>query len=523
MLSSRLQENGFRVVRYSPQQINTGATAQVAKDLKHAIYHAIWIDLPLAGRHVPKDRMHSALTQVCRWLQLASESEAFASVFGAFGHAWNHEGFQALMREHGFKKSFHRACHFGFKLDIEQPMPSKICFVCLSCPKLPSHPCRCNVSQNEHKLDWSTSQSSVARRPRQKLQQDIALAVVQTMIHTISNMPPKDKQGPQNKTHVSSTETEQGQEHGAAASRHEGGLQQSEKQVFSHDSIRKVHDDTPDCLVSSTSVLHEKCQSCHMLMPSSETWCRVCEEPIRHTAMNSQDSQTALADSPNLYFPTEEKIRQKDRLKKMKAAGEQPKTRKVHIESHFDDCGTDFGSLAPFMTCEDNEVVADSEPLSVHHAIECVHGFDLIQCCEHTFRAETLEVALHVLSSVSSNLDFVEICGGVCRTSAICIRKHLPAGENFDLITHCNLSDPRQQELVLQYFEKHRPLVAIMSPRSIPSELSMHHESPPHSRFCAELALFQHQNQRFSFWTNPARKFVFCKNILGMCFILFRP
>eukprot|EP00435_Cladocopium_sp_Y103_P042058 s696_g11.t1 len=55
----------------------------------------------------------------------------------------------------------------------------------------------------------------------------------------------------------------------------------------------------------------------------------------------------------------------------MKAAGEQPKTRKVHIESHFDDCGTDFGSLAPFMTCEDNEVVADSELLSVHHAIEC--------------------------------------------------------------------------------------------------------------------------------------------------------
>ena len=100
-----------------------------------------WIDLPLPGRHIPKERMHSAVCQLGRWLQLASEVGTKAGVFAAFGQSWNYASFQTLMQSHGFRKTYHRACHFGLKLDPQQEAPSKICFVFLGNKDVSPHPC----------------------------------------------------------------------------------------------------------------------------------------------------------------------------------------------------------------------------------------------------------------------------------------------------------------------------------------------------------------------------------------------
>jgi hypothetical protein len=72
-LASHLQDLGWKAVRFSPQQIGVGATSQISQDIKQGLYHLLWIDLPLPGRHISKERMHSAVCQLSRWLQLASE------------------------------------------------------------------------------------------------------------------------------------------------------------------------------------------------------------------------------------------------------------------------------------------------------------------------------------------------------------------------------------------------------------------------------------------------------------------
>ena len=116
------------------------------------------------------------MCQLSRWLQLASEVGTKAGVFAAFGQSWNYESFQALMQSHGFRKTYHRACHFGLKLDPQQEVPSKICFVFLGNKDVSPHPCKCKTSQNEHVLDWKNAGSSISRRPRLKLQHEVAKA-----------------------------------------------------------------------------------------------------------------------------------------------------------------------------------------------------------------------------------------------------------------------------------------------------------------------------------------------------------
>ena len=53
----------------------------------------------------------------------------------------------------------------------------------------------------------------------------------------------------------------------------------------------------------------------------------------------------ATGDGPTMAYPTDERIRQKAKLK----AGHVPKARKQDVEDHHDDCGTDLSGLAPYL------------------------------------------------------------------------------------------------------------------------------------------------------------------------------
>eukprot|EP00438_Fugacium_kawagutii_P025194 Skav218080 [mRNA] locus=scaffold3382:13254:23272:- [translate_table: standard] len=253
------------------------------------------------------------------------------------------------------------------------------------------------------------------------------------------------------------------------------------------DPQHTVHHDTPDCDMTRNvqHVEYAECSTCHILMHITQSQCQCCETPNTHAVFRSQQAVAPDDSAPNLCFPTEEKIKQKTRLKRMKAAGERPKTRAVHVESHFDDCGTDYSSLAPYLTDDkDNVRNLPQENIALYTAVESMHGFDLRKLSSHTYQANSMETVLHVLSSLSSRLDVVEICGGAARTSTISIRKHLRVGENFDLITDCDLNDPRQQQLVMQYFLDHKPLVAVMSPRCCIQHRPYGHPAHTHKEDC---------------------------------------
>ena len=439
-LSVLLQNVGWKAIRFSPHQINTGTTANVGQDITKGLYDLLWIDMPLPGRHIAKDRMHSALTQLCRWLQLASECGVPAGLFGAFGNNWKHTALLTLVSEHNFAKSYHRACHFKLKLNKQQTQPSKICFVYLGNPRAQSHICKCQVAQNEHRMDWSTHDASISRRPRMQLQQTIAQEVLKQLV-----------------------------------------IQQANAITG-----RSLHHDTPDSNIvdqnpevyPTITTQYAECCTCQLLMPVGISHCLVCDEPFHNSfvATTSNGSKEVPADvarathdgstanqpavwppdvpQPFQSYPTEERMRQKQRLKKMKEAGIKPRTRAVHVEEKYDDCGTDTSALSEFLDLNEPAEPALDAALTFI-AVDILDNFELKLEGIQTYYATDLKEALHVLACVQSKVDIVEVCGGTARTSRIAIRKHLKVGCNFDLVTDCDLNDTQQQSLVRQYFRKH--------------------------------------------------------------------
>lgn len=510
-LSVLLQNVGWKAIRFSPHQINTGTTANVGQDIKKGLYDLLWIDMPLPGRHIAKDRMHSALTQLCRWLQLASECGVPAGLFGAFGNNWKHTALLTLVSEHNFAKSYHRACHFKLKLNKQQTQPSKICFVYLGNPRAQSHICKCQVAQNEHRMDWSTHDASISRRPRMQLQQTIAQEVLKQLV-----------------------------------------IQQANAITG-----RSLHHDTPDSNIvdqnpevyPTITTQYAECCTCQLLMPVGISHCLVCDEPFHNSfvATTSNGSKEVPADvarathdgstanqpavwppdvpQPFQSYPTEERMRQKQRLKKMKEAGIKPRTRAVHVEEKYDDCGTDTSALSEFLDLNEPAEPALDAALTFI-AVDILDNFELKLEGIQTYYATDLKEALHVLACIQSKVDIVEVCGGTARTSRIAIRKHLKVGCNFDLVTDCDLNDTQQQSLVRQYFRKHKPLVAVLTPRC--SAFGAHsnqnyrirpqgwertyQESAPHARFCGELALLQDQEERYFVLEQPQGSWIYLEH-----------
>jgi hypothetical protein len=115
------------------------------------------------------------------------------------------------------------------------------------------------------------------------------------------------------------------------------------------------------------------------------------------------------------------------------------------------------------------------------------------------------------VDTLTGVLDLVEISGIVGRVSILALRRHLKVGENFDLVTNWDLNNSEHQREVLRYFEKHKPLVAVMGPTCKPfgrlanynywhnhdAWLKSYEEAGPHGRFCGKLARVQDDNMRF--------------------------
>ena len=107
----------------------------------------------------------------------------------------------------------------------------------------------------------------------------------------------------------------------------------------------------------------------------------------------------------------------------------------------------------------------------------------------------------------------------------IAIRRHLSVGENFDLVTQWDLNNKVDQEKVIVYFKKHRPLVAIMGPTCKPfgklanynykyhydTWLLSYQEAAPHGRFCGTIALLQDEQSMYFVCENPKDSWLFAE------------
>lgn len=191
---------------------------------------------------------------------------------------------------------------------------------------------------------------------------------------------------------------------------------------------------------------------------------------------------------PSLAFPTEARIRQKEKEKQAKLNGTpiEKKTRFKVIEAGTDDMGEDFSSLGDYDECfydagqhtslEASFLINDFvEPFLVDIEASMaphywLHGSEAVDPTRDPAVLEyaTMEAFLNdydIDADDHSHIDVVEICGGCARTSEVLIRRwhQVKVGMNFDAVVGFDLLDLKQRADMWRYLKKAKPLVIVLA------------------------------------------------------------
>ena len=211
----------------------------------------------------------------------------------------------------------------------------------------------------------------------------------------------------------------------------------------------------------------------------------------------------SLPSQPAFAYPTDQALRQKERLKKAKLAGESPKKRMQVVEQVQQDCGEDLGSIIPVTDCHVWTPAlmgsCDESSLSLEQHAWFEHVFSVIggnsmpihgsACCEPDLRFCPNGVcSLSQLWQMSnrqlrkSKVYLVEFFGGKSMMSYMSVRGHDPVShQNFDVVAAYSLHDPADVDLLVKYVADKKPYVVIMCPPCVPSLCNR--ASNPKSKF----------------------------------------
>ena len=473
---SVLADQQFQCERHTHRMVNTGYTDTMATRIKNYAFHLLWIHFPMAGVHVREQRFNSCMRTISTWLRLADAAGMPAVLFGTLGRRWEEPEVAALMATRSFKKTYHRMCHFGRRVNPQQPEPSSVCFVAVSNVPLPHHTCRCRQAPVEHRLDWQIESLPL----RGQLRQQATLFMIKQLVPL------------------------------AAQRIYRSGLQ------------RSMPDSTSTSITANaaSALTTEEVPAAASAATTGTTSVTLAPEAVLPAVCEVQHASTPdPAELRTSAFPTDERVRWKQQAKERKARGEKPKTRIKEIEEHYDDCGTDLTGLKVLPSDLADEMLVEhvldsgSDDDDSTLPIWWLRGSSAAPptpSSHSVYHATSLDEFIHMMDNEGSSLDIVEICGGAGRTSTISGRRHLKVGNNFDLTTECDLNDPRNQRMVLQYLADQRPLVVVMAPTCTPfgpmANVNWHINydgwrrsydlAAPHGRFCGRVAMAQHRAGR---------------------------
>ena len=477
-----LQDAGWTVEHLHHNQVNSSATSELARRLKEGRIHAVWSDMPLPGRHVPRCRLSAHMTQLCLWMQLCGELGCVACLFGAYGSQWLNPSVADLIGRGQLVKSYHRACALGLRLDVQQKAPSSTCFVSASTGVvLPGHPCRCPEAQNAHVLDWTSSKLPHQRRLRGRLHSAVATAVAQQWVQgselgdsRLGDSTPGAMQAAQpadlNAQAPGPTALEPGQT----------PLRQS------------TPDSQPNCNASAAAAYGSS-----RLPPSRLDLGVGSQPPHLHAVHAAADSSISVPS----FYPTEERLRQKQRLKDMKDRGETPKIRKMIVEDHHDDCGTCLDSLMPLLPSDYPEEQAHSAHFTL---LKCTDPFPLDWLVGSQAKASLPKTSprCHLAANAQQGVETVmqwpsgaeDICvysGGAHGLAYWAVRRHYSSGTCLDMLVQVDPSDQPSAACLLHYVYQQKPLLFIMSPSS------GIHASPTATALAGRIAFAQHESGRY--------------------------
>mgnify|MGYP003340745794 CR=1 FL=1 len=240
------------------------------------------------------------------------------------------------------------------------------------------------------------------------------------------------------------------------------------------------------------------------------------------------DCETVIrsSESPGSAFPTLAKEKEKIRIKE----GHVRTKKKQEVQDHHDDLGEDLSGLGGDLDLHASDYIivpavddtsdteTEAEASMKGLMLWCFLGHSAIPSNpQNIMIVSSTARLLDILMTIGPGVDVCEFCGGEARTITVAVRRRLRDGRNFDLVTHVDLGDPREQELAIKYLDEHEVLVLVMSPscRSLGPTSNLNYdinyhtwrkhydEDMPHVRFCGKAALHQLKHNRHFFVEQP--------------------
>lgn len=218
-------------------------------------------------------------------------------------------------------------------------------------------------------------------------------------------------------------------------------------------------------------------------LPASSSACS-----IQYTPTSPQQTTGTSGGEPTVStvaYPTDSKEREQIARRKAKEEGKEivKNKRPKIVQDHHDDCGEDLTSLgfrledfyiSPEQSSTDQWIdasIGDILPIdtitdNIEHAMlfgPCpqLHCYlNNLQIFVATDMTELFKVA----QTKGQGVDIAEVCGGEGRASQISVRRRLTAGPNFDLVTQCDITDPKDACAAYTYFDTCTVLVAVLAP-----------------------------------------------------------
>ena len=478
---------GFTPVRYSQWGINTGQTGVITHDIVAHKYSMLWMNFP---NLLSLDRKYNHMTKVVEWAKHCTSVGIPFILFGPFGRKWQDPQLHVLEQQGVLDKKHHRLCHFGLKADYGQQKPSSTCFVTLSNVPLQAHPCKCNISRQDHVFDLLPKNTTTA--------QSKLLAILLPRLCTQLFPNDSNDMTPSSNIH-----------------------QPKHAPTGHRTPVAYPTQNVPTTLSTPTT------QHLHITVTTDNPDTTQAHLTIDKQAKELRAQRKELRKKEHA-FPTEERIRQKEYDKQRKEKGIEVKKRIKIIEDHVDDCGNDLGGLGDLIKTLHTDYIIeedsddeddDAQQTCTNFSTWAFLGSDWAYTIEispvHTVQyVKDTAQAIHILGKCGRGIDIVELCGGAGRVSRVGIRRRLKVGKNFDLVFHCDLNKTSEQRMVEHYYDTIKPLVSVSAPTCTPfgswahynyyahydAWLKAYNDAAPHGKFCGRMALKQDNEGRF--WLN---------------------
>ena len=441
-VSTVLQQMGWQVEHLHHNHLRGTVAVHVPQRLRNHQVHALWVDFPCKGRHVKADNLHTCLVQLSTWLKHAKEAGIPAMLFGAYGSQWLAAPVADSVGQGILRKSYHRICHFGLKVDPQNSSPSKTCFVGASTNPVPSHQCQCQVPQQKHVLDWTSAPHS--RRLRMQAHVAVAASVSRAWL-------PQQHTTPQRSTPDNSVSKDK-----------------SFDLLLARDGGPSV---APPFSILSSQPLSAAPQAQPLSQPSPLTPQPAHQAPLlaQSETVTSEEQQT----SSSSCFPTEARIQQKERAKMLKARGLTPAKRKVTVEDHHDDVGTCLDSLAPYLG-GDVEAIKKQQHDALFLCADALPpewilgstadpnvGPQPLTCY---VAAHLADLSAHIQTWPPGGSDILYFGGGRHGCSTFAVQRTYITTTTREALTLLHTDDTLAIDTLGVYMHKHRPLVALLAP-----------------------------------------------------------